>query len=31
LKEPLPPQKMDQSICKKCSYYEFCYAWLLYF
>jgi CRISPR-associated exonuclease Cas4 len=26
LKEPLPPQKMDQSICKKCSYYEFCYA-----
>ncbi|OSS41509.1 CRISPR-associated RecB family exonuclease Cas4a [Desulfurella amilsii] len=26
LKEPLPPQKIAQKICKKCSYYEFCYA-----
>ncbi len=31
LKEPLPPQKIDEKICKKCSYFEFCYAWLLHF
>lgn len=26
LEEPLPPKSVDQKICKKCSYYEFCYA-----
>jgi len=26
LKEPLPPQKINQGKCKKCSYFEFCYA-----
>lgn len=26
LKEPLPPQKINKEKCKKCSYFEFCYA-----
>jgi len=26
LKEQFPPEKIVQKICKKCSYYEFCYA-----